>query len=169
MDKMNLQENIHRIKQVMGINEIIMDLSSNDATQSTYNEEFTIIDKKADGETYEYIVGGESPVGRFVMPPVDKGALVPELYLVNPSGGKEDARNFFRCIGSLGSVLKDYVGDGNLPDYIIFNPSDDAHEKRYKSPDFVTFIRGYIGNDYMYMGSHGINALWMSKAKGRKF
>lgn len=163
---MNLQENIHRIKQVMGINEIIMDLSNNDETQSTYNEEFTIIDKKVDGDRYEYLVGGETPVGRFVIPPVDKGAIVPELYLVNPTGGREDGRNFFRCIGSLGSILRDYLNDDNLPNYIIFNPSDDAHEKRYKSPDFVTFIRGYIGDKYMFYGSHGINALWMSHKKG---
>jgi hypothetical protein len=166
---MNLQENIHRIRQVMGINEIILDLSSNNATQSIYNEEFTILGKNVEGEKYEYLVGDESPVGRFVIPPIDNNNIVPELYLVNPTGGKEDARNFFRCIGSLGSVLKDYVNDGNLPTYIIFNPSDDAHEKRYKSDDFITFIRGYIGDDYMYGGSHGINAVWMNKAKARRF
>jgi hypothetical protein len=113
------------------------------------------------------LVGGETPVGRFIIPPINKNAIVPELYLVNPIGGKEDARNFFKCIGSLGSVLKDYLNDDNLPNYIIFNPSDDAHEKRYKSPDFITFIRGYVGDKYMYFGGHGINALWMSHEKGR--
>lgn len=164
---MNLQENIKRIKQVMGINEMILDLSSNNETQSTYNEEFTIIDKKVDGDRYEYLVGDENPIGRFVIPSPENNAIVPELYLMNPTGGREDGRNFFRCIGSLGSVLRDYLNDDNLPSYIIFNPSDDAHEKRYKSPDFITFIRGYIGDKYMYYGSHGINALWMSHKKGR--
>ena len=166
---MNLQENIHRIKEMMGINEIILDLSSNNITQSTYNEEFTILGKNVEGKRYEYLVGDESPVGRFVIPPIDNAYIVPELYLVNPTGGREDGRNFFRCIGSLGSVLKDYVADGNLPTYIIFNPSDDAHEKRYKSEDFIMFIRGYIGDNYMYTGSHGINAVWMNKAKIRGF
>ena len=166
---MNLQENIHRIKEMMGINEIILDLSSNNITQSTYNEEFTILGKNVEGKRYEYLVGDESPVGRFVIPPIDNAYIVPELYLVNPTGGREDGRNFFRCIGSLGSVLKDYVADGNLPTYIIFNPSDDAHEKRYKSEDFIMFIRGYIGDNYMYTGSHGINAVWMNKAKVRGF
>ena len=151
----------------MGLNEIIMDISSNNETQSTYNEEFTIMGKKVDGDQYEYLVGGDTPVGRFVIPPVEKGAIAPELYLINPTGGREDGRNFFRCIGSLGSVLRDYLNDDNLPDYIIFNPSDDAHEKRYKSRDFIIFIRGYIGDKYMYYGSHGINALWMSHKKGR--
>jgi len=165
---MNLQENIHRIKQVMGINEIILDLSSNNATQSIYNEEFTILGKNVEGEKYEYLVGDESPVGRFVIPSIVNDYIVPELYLVNPTGGKEDARNFFRCIGSLGSVLRDYVNDGNLPMFIIFNPSDDAHEKRYKSDDFINFIRGYIGNDYMYAGDHGINALWKRKMSPRE-
>ena len=164
---MNLQENINRIKRVMGINEILMDVSDKSQTQDTYKEEFSILDKKVDGDRYEYLVGGETPVGRFIIPPINKNAIVPELYLVNPTGGKEDARNFFRCIGSLGSVLKDYLNDDNLPNYIIFNPSDDAHEKRYKSPDFITFIRGYVGDKYMYFGSHGINALWMSHEKGR--
>ena len=164
---MNLQENIHRIKEMMGINEILMDVSDKSQTQDTYKEEFSILDKKVDGDRYEYLVGGETPVGRFIIPPINKNAIVPELYLVNPTGGKEDARNFFRCIGSLGSVLKDYLNDDNLPNYIIFNPSDDAHEKRYKSPDFITFIRGYVGDKYMYFGSHGINALWMSHEKGR--
>ena len=159
---MNLQENINRIKQVMGINEMILKLDLN-KLNSTYKEEFTIFDKKVDGDRYEYIVGDESPVGRFVIPSIVNDYIVPELYLVNPTGGMEDSRNFFKCIGSLGSVLRDYVGDGNLPMFIIFNPSDDAHEKRYKSDDFINFIRGYIGNDYMYAGDHGINALWKRK------
>jgi len=163
---MNLQENINRIRQVMGINEILIDVSDKNQTQDTYKEEFSILNKKVDGDRYEYLVGGETPVGRFIIPPINKNAIVPELYLVNPTGGKEDARNFFRCIGSLGSVLKDYLNDDNLPNYIIFNPSDDAHEKRYKSPDFIIFIRGYVGDKYMYYGSHGINALWMSHEKG---
>ena len=165
---MNLQENINRIKQVMGINEILIDIMDKSATQSTYKEEFNIMDKNVDGSSYEYIVGDESPVGRFVIPPVDKNAIVPELYLVNPTGSMEDSRNFFKCIGSLGAVLKDYIVDGNLPKYIIFNPSDDAHEKRYKSKDFIVFIHGYIGDNYMYYGSHGINALWLNKIEATK-
>jgi hypothetical protein len=153
---MNLQENIDRI------NEMILKLDLN-KSNTTYKEVFTIIDKKVDGDRYEYIVGDESPVGRFVIPSIVNDYIVPELYLENPTGGMEDSRNFFKCIGSLGSVLGDYVGDGNLPMFIIFNPSDDAHEKRYKSDDFINFIRGYIGNDYMYAGDHGINALWKKK------
>jgi hypothetical protein len=57
---MNLHENINRIKQVMGINEMIMDLSDKNQTQDTYTEEFSILDKKVDGDRYEYLVGGES-------------------------------------------------------------------------------------------------------------
>jgi hypothetical protein len=169
---MNLQENIKRIKEVMGINELIIDIPMGDdyvpPTQKTYNEEFTILGKDMIDGKYEFIVGDSSPVGRFVIPPIERGNIVPELYLVNPTGTMEDAKNFFRCIGSLGSVLRDYLDDGNLPNFIIFNPSDDAHEKRYKSTDFNIFIQQYIGDRYFYYGEHGINAIWASnKIKSR--
>lgn len=154
--KKNLQENINRINEII----LKLDMGKN---QEPNKEEFTILDKKVDGDRYEYLVGDKEPVGRYVIPSIENNYIVPELYLVNPTGGMSDSRNFFTCLRLLGSVLKDYINDGNSPMFIIFNPSDDAHEKRYKSEGFIEFIRDSIGNTYVYNGEHGINAVWKRK------
>jgi hypothetical protein len=146
---MNLQENINRIKQVMGLNELELELTQELEKTSTYEPTLNILSKNEFNYTHgyyggktgvKYIVGETNPIGEFRIPNVGDPHPGFDLYNDNP-------RDWFRCIGMLGPILKDYI-QGHKPWIIVFAPDGELQRKRYQSKELIDYILGYIGHEY---------------------
>jgi hypothetical protein len=148
---MNLQENINRIKEVMGINELELELKHEPEKVGLYEPTLNILSKNefnytqgyyAGSTGVKYIVGDETPIGEFRIPNVSNPHPGFDLY-------DDNGRNWFKCISMLGPILKDYI-QNHKPQIIVFAPDGELQRKRYQSMELIDYILRYIGNEYVH-------------------
>ena len=131
-----------------------------------YESDFKVLEKKKFQNhgnhgvwwSCEYTVGDTKPKGRFHMHVDEFNISLRGFTLIGeqiqyPDGvwrEKKNPRDWPRCIGMLGPIIKGLIEEHPNIRHFHFNPTGELQRRRYQSQALIQHILKYIGPDWSY-------------------